>query len=62
MPCCFAVIPDETCPEGAQPVALFADLEDAIDWGLSRYKGGSFRLRYAPVTVLEADEAVRLRS
>jgi hypothetical protein len=62
MTCCFAIIPDETGAERAQPVALFADIEDAIDWGLARYKGGSFRLRYEPVAVVESDDRLPLRS
>jgi hypothetical protein len=62
MTCCFAIIPDESGAECTQPVALFADIEDAIDWGLSRYKGGSFRLRYERVAVVESDDKVPLRS
>ena len=34
------------------------DGEDAMDWALSRYKGGSFRLRYEPVAVIERDTAL----
>ena len=53
--CCFAIIPDDGIGDPRQPVALFASIEDAMDWALSRYKGGSFRLRYEPVAVIERD-------
>ena len=55
--CCFAVIPDDGIVDQQTPVALFASIEDAMDWALSRYKGGSFRLRYEPVAVIERDTA-----
>jgi hypothetical protein len=49
------VIPDDGIVDQQTPVALFASIEDAMDWALSRYKGGSFRLRYEPVAVIERD-------
>lgn len=60
--CCFAIIPDDGISEQRQPVALFASIEDAMDWALSRYKGGSFRLRYEPVAVIERETARALSS
>ena len=44
------------------PVALFASIEDAMDWALTRYKGGSFRLRYEPVAVIERESPAALSS
>ena len=60
--CCFAIIPDDGITEHHQPVALFASIEDAMDWALSRYKGGSFRLRYEPVAVVERENPGSLSS
>jgi hypothetical protein len=37
----FAVIPDDD----SFPVAYFASLEVAIDWGLRQYGSGAFRIR-----------------
>jgi hypothetical protein len=60
--CCFAVIPDDGIVDQKTPVALFASIEDAMDWALNRYKGGSFRLRYEPVAVIEREDAGSLSS
>jgi hypothetical protein len=60
--CCFAVIPDDGIVDHQTPVALFASIEDAMDWALTRYKGGSFRLRYEPVAVIERETAAALSS
>jgi hypothetical protein len=60
--CCFAIIPDDAISDHSQPVALFASIEDAMDWALTRYKGGTFRLRYEPVAVIERESAVSLSS
>lgn len=57
MHCCFAIIPDDISSESAGPVALFQSIEDAMDWGLSRYKGGSFRVRYERLMLVEPDDA-----
>ena len=45
--CCFAIVPDEDAADtDVRPVAMFETIEDAMDWGLHHYKGGSFRVRY----------------
>jgi len=39
-------------PDGLlEPVAVFQDLEDAIAWGLRRFGGDRFAIRYCPVTL-----------
>ena len=44
--CCFAIIPD-----GVEvPVAVFENLEDAMEWGVRKYGGGRFTIRHMPVT------------
>jgi hypothetical protein len=43
MPEAYAVIPEGS----TSPVAHFARLEVAIDWGLRQYGSGGFRIRYA---------------
>ncbi len=53
LPCCFAIIPDRS----HQPVAMFADLQEAMDWALSRLGGDSFRIKYISVAQVEEDEA-----
>jgi hypothetical protein len=46
MSCCFAILPDEPSgDETPSPAAVFADLEDALEWG-SRHFKGAFRVRY----------------
>lgn len=40
--CCFVVVPDITGTASAQ----FEELTDAIDWGLARYGGDRFAVRY----------------
>ena len=57
MQCCYAIIPDDTTDDRSSPVALFQSIEDAMDWGLSRYKGGSFRVRYERLMLVEPDQA-----
>ncbi len=52
IPCCFAIIPDRS----HQPLALFADLQDAMDWGLSRLGGNAFRIKYIPIVRVESEE------
>jgi hypothetical protein len=54
IPCCFAIIPDRS----HQPLALFADLQDAMDWGLSRLGGNSFRIKYISIARIENEDAV----
>lgn len=55
IPCCFAIIPDRS----HQPLAMFADLQDAMDWGLKRLGGNSFRIKYISVARVDReDEAV----
>ncbi len=45
---CFAILPDEGS-EQTPPLALFENLEDALEWGARRYRGGTFRVRYVSV-------------
>lgn len=48
----FAVFPDgATAPGG-----VFADLEDAIEWGLQRYGADAFSIRYLSVASIERAE------
>ena len=57
MDCCFAIFPDETLPGSRpRPIAIFDTLDDAMEWGLQRFKGGSFRLRYERFILLEGAE------
>ena len=53
IPCCFAIIPDRS----HQPLALFADLQDAMDWGLSRLGGNAFRIKYISIARIESEDA-----
>lgn len=51
---CYAIIPDgENLPS-----ALFAEIEDAMDWGLHTYGGKSFRIRYLEVVQIEKGDRV----
>jgi hypothetical protein len=53
---CFAIFPDDPSPgAGGAPVAVFDCLEDAMNWGLERFKGGAFRLKYQRIVLLESD-------
>ena len=49
---CFAVFPDEV----NRAVAVFNELEDAMEWGLQRYGDGAFRIRYVQVMKVEGTE------
>jgi len=49
---CFAIIPDGQ----NVPSALFAELEDAVDWGLDTYGGNAFRIRYLEVAQVENED------
>jgi hypothetical protein len=49
---CFAVFPDGA----ATPAAVFTDLEDAMDWGLERYGGDAFGIRYLDLAQVESAE------
>jgi len=53
IPCCFAIIPDRS----HQPLALFSDLQDAMDWGLSRLGGNAFRIKYISIARIESEDA-----
>lgn len=53
IPCCFAIIPDRS----HQPLAMFADLQDAMDWGLRRLGGNSFRIKYISIARIENEDA-----
>jgi hypothetical protein len=53
---CFAIVPDGQ----EAPVALFAELEDAMEWGLRIYGGDAFRIRYLLVTRVEDDDRGRI--
>jgi hypothetical protein len=48
----YAIIPDGQ----NAPSALFIDLEDAVDWGLSTYCGDAFRIRYLEVAQVETED------
>jgi hypothetical protein len=50
---CYGVFLDEA----SRPVAFFRELEDAMDWGLSRFGDDAFRIRYVEVARVERDEA-----
>jgi hypothetical protein len=52
IPCCFAIIPDRS----HQPLAMFADLQDAMDWGLNRLGGDSFRIKYIAIARVEQED------
>jgi hypothetical protein len=52
IPCCFAIIPDRS----HQPLAMFADLQDAMDWGLKRLGGESFRIKYISVARVDRED------
>ncbi len=52
IPCCFAIIPDRS----HQPLAMFADLQDAMDWGLKRLGGDSFRIKYISIARVERED------
>jgi hypothetical protein len=51
----YAIVPDKT----EQPAALFTDLEDAIEWGVSAFGAESFRIRWIEVVLLSSKEAPR---
>jgi hypothetical protein len=55
--CCFAIFPDETTGSRPRPIAIFDTLEDAMEWGLQRFKGGAFRLRYERFLLLTESPA-----
>ena len=52
----FAIIPDLT----RQPAALFAELEHAMDWGLSTFGADAFSIRWMEVALLENDTRSRV--
>ncbi len=52
IPCCFAVIPDRS----RQPLALFADLQDAMEFGLSRLGEDAFSIKYMSIAHIESEE------
>jgi hypothetical protein len=37
-------------------VRAFAELEDAVDWGLDTYGGDAFRIRYLEVAQIENED------
>ena len=49
---CYAIIPDGQ----NVPSALFAELEDALDWGLDTYGGDAFRIRFLEVAQVESED------
>jgi hypothetical protein len=49
---CFAVFPDGA----ATPAAVFADLEDAMDWGLEHYGCDAFGIRHFEMAQVERAE------
>jgi hypothetical protein len=52
IPCCYAIIPDRS----HQPLAMFADIQDAMDWGLRRLGGNAFRIKYISITRIESGD------
>jgi hypothetical protein len=48
--CGFAVIPDGR----TEPVAVFFDLEDAVEWGLACMGSDNFRIRGVALRTAEA--------
>jgi hypothetical protein len=45
MNCCYGIFRDgETAP-----VAVFEDLEDAMEWGVLKFGGGRFSIRHVPL-------------
>jgi hypothetical protein len=55
---CFAIFPDReaSARSTGAPIALFDSLEDAMNWGLGRFPGGAFRLKYLQYVVLEGEQ------
>jgi hypothetical protein len=49
---CFAIFPDGS----VKPAAVFENLEDAMEWGLQRYGGDAFGIRYLEMTQVERAE------
>jgi hypothetical protein len=47
----FAIFPDDS----PGPSAIFAALEDAIDFGVHRYGADRFAIRHCPAVVTEAE-------
>jgi hypothetical protein len=54
--CCFAIIPDGV----EAPVAVFENLEDAMEWGVHKYGGGRFTIRHVPVAEAPAVRAKKV--
>jgi hypothetical protein len=50
---CYGVFPDGV----ARPVAVFRELEDAMDWALERYGGNAFDIRYVEMMRVESGDA-----
>ena len=48
----YAIIPDGQ----NAPSALFAELEDAVDWGLDTYGGDAFRICFLEVAQVKNDD------
>jgi hypothetical protein len=36
---------------------MFSDLQDAMDWGLKRLGGNSFRIKYISIARIESEDA-----
>jgi hypothetical protein len=49
---CFGIFPDGA----AAPTAVFENLEDAMEWGLRRYGGDAFGIRYVEMARVERAE------
>jgi hypothetical protein len=50
----FAVVPDDE----KRAMAMFADLEQAIEWGLATYGSDAFAVRYLAVECVETGSPV----
>ncbi len=52
---CFAIVPDDK----NEPVALFDDLEDAMEWGLMKFGGDRFRIRHVSFIEAASEQSAR---
>jgi hypothetical protein len=51
--CTFGIVRDGEM----SPVAVFSDLEDAIDWAMERIGANGFCIRHIPLVEAAVDEA-----
>jgi len=53
--CSYAIIPDDSL----NPIALFSDLEDAMDWGLQHFGGNAFKIKHISAAEIERECPVK---